>query len=75
MPGGGARKPQLNCSAPRNAKLSRPPELASSLYALVPWMWKVERMYSPKVIEVHFWLALSGTIIYVFAMWNSGMTP
>jgi cytochrome c oxidase cbb3-type subunit 1 len=22
---------------------------------------------------VHFWLALAGTIIYVFAMWNSGI--
>jgi cytochrome c oxidase cbb3-type subunit 1 len=44
-----------------------------SLYALVPWMWKTERMYSPKLVEVHFWLALSGTIIYVFAMWNSGI--
>jgi cytochrome c oxidase cbb3-type subunit 1 len=44
-----------------------------SLYALVPWMWKVERMYSPKLIEVHFWLALAGTVIYVFAMWNSGI--
>ena len=44
-----------------------------SIYALVPWMWKQERMYSPKLIEVHFWLALAGTIIYVFAMWNSGI--
>ena len=44
-----------------------------SLYALVPWMWKQERMYSPKLIEVHFWLALAGTIVYVFAMWNSGI--
>jgi cytochrome c oxidase cbb3-type subunit 1 len=30
-------------------------------------------MYSAKLIEVHFWLALAGTIIYVFAMWNSGI--
>jgi cytochrome c oxidase cbb3-type subunit 1 len=45
-----------------------------SLYALVPWMWKRDAMYSPKLIEVHFWLALSGTIVYVFAMWNSGIT-
>ena len=44
-----------------------------SFYALVPWMWKQERMYSPKLVEVHFWLALSGTIVYVFAMWNSGI--
>jgi cytochrome c oxidase cbb3-type subunit I len=44
-----------------------------SIYALVPWMWKRESMYSPKLVEVHFWLALSGTIIYVFSMWNSGI--
>ena len=44
-----------------------------SLYALVPWMWKQERMYSTRLIEVHFWLALAGTVIYVFAMWNSGI--
>ena len=44
-----------------------------SIYALVPWMWKRPAMYSPKLIEVHFWLALSGTVIYVFSMWNSGI--
>jgi cytochrome c oxidase cbb3-type subunit 1 len=30
-------------------------------------------MYSPKLIEVHFWLALAGTVVYVFSMWNSGI--
>lgn len=44
-----------------------------SIYALVPWMWKREAMYSSRLVEVHFWLALSGTIVYVFAMWNSGI--
>ncbi|MGB3540889.1 MAG: cytochrome-c oxidase, cbb3-type subunit I [Mesorhizobium sp.] len=44
-----------------------------AFYALVPWMWKRKTMYSPKLIEVHFWLALSGAIVYVFAMWNSGI--
>jgi len=44
-----------------------------ALYALVPSMFKRERIYSTKLIEVHFWLALSGTVIYVFAMWNSGV--
>ncbi|MBS0540815.1 MAG: cbb3-type cytochrome c oxidase subunit I, partial [Proteobacteria bacterium] len=44
-----------------------------SLYALVPWMWKRDRMYSAAAVEVHFWLALSGTVIYVIAMWNSGI--
>jgi cytochrome c oxidase cbb3-type subunit 1 len=45
-----------------------------SIYALVPWLWKREGMYSARLIEVHFWLALAGTVIYVFAMWNSGIT-
>lgn len=45
-----------------------------SFYALVPWMWKQDCMFSPKLIEVHFWFALAGTVVYVFAMWNSGIT-
>ncbi len=44
-----------------------------SIYALVPWMWKRKTMYSPRLVEAHFWLALTGTLIYVFAMWNSGI--
>ena len=44
-----------------------------AIYASVPWLWKRERMYSAKLVEVHFWLALAGTVIYVFAMWNSGI--
>jgi cytochrome c oxidase cbb3-type subunit 1 len=45
-----------------------------SIYALVPWLWKREGMYSATLVEIHFWLALAGTVIYVFAMWNSGIT-
>ncbi len=44
-----------------------------SFYSVVPWLWKRETMYSARLVEVHFWLALSGTIVYVFAMWNSGI--
>jgi len=44
-----------------------------SIYSIVPWLWKRERMYSAKLVEVHFWLALAGTLVYVFAMWNSGI--
>jgi len=44
-----------------------------SIYAAVPWLWKRENMYSPRLVEVHFWLALAGTIVYVLAMWNSGI--
>lgn len=44
-----------------------------SFYALVPWLWKKEAMYSARLVEVHFWLALAGTAIYVFALWNAGI--
>ena len=44
-----------------------------SIYALVPILWRRESMYSWKLVEWHFWLALIGTVIYVFAMWNSGI--
>ena len=44
-----------------------------SLYTLVPALWKRERMYSGTLVEVHFWLAIAGTLIYVLAMWNSGI--
>src|SRR3954468_17358951 len=44
-----------------------------AIYASVPWLWKRERMYSDRLVEVHFWLAVTGTVIYVIAMWNSGI--
>jgi len=44
-----------------------------AIYASVPWLWKRQSMWSPALVEVHFWLALAGTLIYVFAMWNSGI--
>lgn len=45
-----------------------------SIYALAPVLWRRETIYSWKAVEWHFWLALTGTVIYVFAMWNSGIT-
>jgi cytochrome c oxidase cbb3-type subunit I len=44
-----------------------------AIYASVPSLWKRERMYSDRLVEAHFWLALAGTLIYVIAMWNSGI--
>src|SRR3546814_17349949 len=44
-----------------------------AFYAVVPQLWKRGRMYSPALVEVHFWLALAGAFVYVFAMWNSGI--
>jgi cytochrome c oxidase cbb3-type subunit 1 len=44
-----------------------------AIYASVPWLWKRPAMYSARLVEAHFWLALAGTVTYVFAMWNSGI--
>ena len=44
-----------------------------SIYASVPWLWKRPAMYSARLVEVHFWLAMAGTLTYVMAMWNSGV--
>src|ERR1700739_4746780 len=44
-----------------------------AIYSLVPWLWKREAMYSARLVEAHFWFALAGTVVYVFAMWNSGI--
>ncbi len=44
-----------------------------AFYAAVPVIWRREQMWSPRLVEWHFWLAVMGTVIYVFAMWNSGI--
>ena len=44
-----------------------------AIYASVPWLWRREAMYSNRLIEWHFWLALSGTVLYVVALWNAGI--
>lgn len=43
------------------------------LYYLVPKLWNTE-IYSKKLANYHFWLALSGIILYVVAMWAAGIT-
>lgn len=45
-----------------------------AMYKMVPWVFKREGIYSLKLEAWHFWLALGGTLIYVGAMWNSGIT-
>lgn len=44
-----------------------------ALYTVVPSLWNRAGMFSNKLVELHFWLSLAGTLIYVFAMWNSGI--
>lgn len=44
-----------------------------SVYHLVPRLFGQERMYSVSLINVHFWLATIGTVLYIVAMWISGV--
>lgn len=44
-----------------------------ALYALTPWLWKRERLYSLKLVEVHFWLSTIGILFYISSMWVSGI--
>ena len=44
-----------------------------ALYFLVPRLWGKERMHSQAAIEWHFWLALAGIMLYVTALWGSGV--
>ncbi len=44
-----------------------------SLYHMIPRLWKTE-MYSVKLIGVHFWLATIGVVLYITAMWISGIS-
>ncbi|GBD42275.1 Cytochrome c oxidase subunit 1, bacteroid [bacterium HR39] len=44
-----------------------------SLYYLVPRLWKAERLYSIRLVEWHFWIASLGIVLYITAMWVSGI--
>jgi cytochrome c oxidase cbb3-type subunit I len=44
-----------------------------SMYFLIPKLFGRERMYSVRAIEVHFWLATIGIVLYAVAMWISGV--
>ncbi|WP_331283242.1 cytochrome-c oxidase, cbb3-type subunit I [Futiania mangrovi] len=44
-----------------------------ALYCLVPWLWKRPRLYSHRLVEWHFWIATLGILLYITAMWVSGI--
>ena len=44
-----------------------------ALYAMTPVLWKRERLYSLKLVEWHFWVASTGIVLYITAMWVSGI--
>jgi cytochrome c oxidase cbb3-type subunit I len=44
-----------------------------AIYCLVPWLWNRREMWSLKLINWHFWLATLGIVLYITAMWVSGI--
>ena len=44
-----------------------------ALYSLFPRLFGVERMYSTRLIEWHFWTSTIGTVLYIVAMWIAGV--
>nr|MBF0684936.1 cbb3-type cytochrome c oxidase subunit I [Pseudomonas sp.] len=45
----------------------------ASLYWLVPRLYGKTSMHSVKAIDLHFWLATLGIVLYVAAMWVAGV--
>lgn len=43
------------------------------LYFLVPKLWKRERLYSLKLVNMHFWISTIGIVLYITSMWVSGI--
>lgn len=44
-----------------------------SLYHLIPRMFGRTEMYSKSAIELHFWIATIGIVLYIAAMWIAGV--
>ena len=44
-----------------------------SMYALLPKLYGRERMWSLRLIDIHFWIATIGVVLYVAAMWIAGV--
>ncbi|MBI4948695.1 MAG: cytochrome-c oxidase, cbb3-type subunit I [Deltaproteobacteria bacterium] len=45
-----------------------------ALYYMLPKVFGKPAMYSVKLINTHFWMATIGVVIYIVAMWISGVT-
>ncbi len=44
-----------------------------SLYYMVPRLFGQKQMHSIKAIELHFWMATVGIVLYIAALWISGV--
>jgi cytochrome c oxidase cbb3-type subunit 1 len=44
-----------------------------ALYHLIPKLFGRKQMFSVRAIEVHFWVATIGIVLYIAAMWIAGV--
>jgi len=44
-----------------------------ALYCMTEWLWKRDRLYSIALVEWHFWISTLGILLYITAMWVSGI--
>jgi cytochrome c oxidase cbb3-type subunit I len=44
-----------------------------AVYYMIPRLVGKEQMYSKKLIEIHFWIATLAIVLYIAAMWISGV--
>jgi cytochrome c oxidase cbb3-type subunit 1 len=44
-----------------------------SIYHMLPRLWNTT-LYSEKLVNIHFWLATIGVLLYITAMWISGIS-
>jgi cytochrome c oxidase cbb3-type subunit 1 len=44
-----------------------------SMYSLIPKLWGLKEMWSIRLIDLHFWTATIGVVLYVAAMWIAGV--
>ncbi len=45
-----------------------------SIYAMLPRLLNLSKMYSIKLIDTHFWLHTIGVVVYIATMWIAGVT-
>jgi cytochrome c oxidase cbb3-type subunit 1 len=44
-----------------------------ALYYMMPVLWKRARLYSDRLVAWHFWISTLGIVLYITAMWVSGI--
>lgn len=44
-----------------------------AMYHLIPILFNQGRMYSMRLINIHFWMHTTGIVLYIVAMWISGV--